>query len=202
MNKLTLSMLVSLIFVLGATLSATEVLAKESSAKDNSENTKNTRDDIYVSDNKLERVSVEWIDPKSFTDVRAADYSSERFRKRVFSQLEQHLDKLAQDLPAGQHLALSVTNVDLAGTIEPASFVGLRNTFRDIRVMRNIDIPRLSFHYELLDTDGAVLQSEDVVLKDMNYLSRSTTSFRDKPFEYEKKMLSKWFVKTIADTKA
>jgi hypothetical protein len=158
-------------------------------------------DDVFISDTKLERVSVKWIAPKSFRDVRASSSSNSKFRKHVFSQLEKHLDELAKDLPKGQFLRLSVTNVDLAGRVEPASFIGLSNTMDDIRVMRDIDIPRLSFTYELLDANGDILKREDVVLKNMNYLHDIHISFRNRPFEHEKKMLSEWFTSTFLNEK-
>jgi hypothetical protein len=154
-------------------------------------------EDIYTSDNTLNRISVQWLAPKKFTDVREANFSNAKFRKRVFSQLEKHLDKLAEDLPSGQTLAVSVTDVDLAGRIEPASFVGLSSTMDDVRVMRNVDIPRIEFTYQLLDANGVVLKSEEVNLKNMNYLHDIRFSGRDKPFGHEKRMLSKWFAKSL-----
>ncbi|MFT6268691.1 MAG: hypothetical protein ACJAVV_001506 [Alphaproteobacteria bacterium] len=163
---------------------------------------KEAQQDIYISDNELERVSVKWIEPKSFTDVREPNFSSEKFRRHVFSQLEKHLDKLAKDLPEGQLLSVSVSDVDLAGRIEPASFVGLSRSMEDIRILRNVDIPRIEFAYELLDENGNVLRSEEVSLKNMGYLHGSGISSRNKPFVHEKKMLSKWFAKNIIDEKA
>ena len=153
-------------------------------------------EDVYVSDNKLERVSVKWIEPKSFTDVKEPNFSSARFRKHVFSQLEKHLDELAKALPEGQSLNVTVTDVDLAGSIEFASFIGLR-TMDDIRIMRNVDIPRLQFMYELVDANGQVIKTEEVSLKDMNYLNDMSMRGRDRPFEHEKRMLSRWFAKSI-----
>ncbi|GAB56669.1 hypothetical protein GPUN_2554 [Glaciecola punicea ACAM 611] len=170
-------------------------LPLSASAKEKSE-------DVYISDNELQRVSVTWVEPKSYTDVRDANSSRTKFRRHVFTQLEKHIDELAEDLPAGQTLNVTVTNVDLAGRIEPASFVGFSNSMQDIRVMRNIDIPRIEFSYELVDADGTVIKSEEVNLKDMSYLNGIGISGRNKPFEYEKRMLSDWFAKSIVEDKA
>jgi hypothetical protein len=155
--------------------------------------------DIYISDNVLQRVSVKWVEPTSFTDVREPNFSSAKFRKRVFSQLEKHLDKLAKDLPAGQSLNIVVSDVDLAGRIEPASFIGFSRSMDDIRIMRNVDIPRLNFDYEIVDGTGNVIRSEKVSLKNMSYLHGRGISGRNKPFEHEKRMLSKWFAKSIIE---
>ena len=158
--------------------------------------------DIYISDNKLDRISVEWIEPKSFTDVRQANFSSAKFRKHVFNQLEKHLSKLAKDLPKGQVINFKITDLDMAGSVEPASIIGLSSSMEDVRVMRNIDIPRIKFEYELVDASGAVIKSAEVKLKDMNYLNDIRFSSRNKPYEHEKRMLSKWFSKNIIDAQA
>lgn len=155
--------------------------------------------DVYISDNELQRVSVKWIEPKSFTDVKERNFSNAKYRKHVFSQLEKHLDKLAKELPQGQSLMVSVTDVDLAGSFEPASFIGLSTSMDNIRIMRNVDIPRLEFTYQLIDASGKILRSEEVNLKNMNYLYGGSISGRNQSFAHEKKMLSKWFTKSIID---
>lgn len=158
--------------------------------------------EVYVSDNEFDRISVEWVEPKSFRDVKDGTFSSERFRKRVFNQLEKHLDKLASDLPEGQTISFKVTDLDLAGRIEPASFIGYSRSLDEVRIMRNVDIPRIKFEYALLDDKGEVIKKEDVNLKNMNYLNDVGMSNRNKPYEHEKRMLSRWFAKNIIDGQA
>lgn len=155
--------------------------------------------EIYISDNQFDRISVEWVEPKSFRDVKDGTFSSAKFRKNVFSQLEKHLNKLANDLPEGQSIRFKFTDVDLAGRVEPASFIGFSRSLDDIRVMRNIDIPRIKFEYELLNGKGEVIRAEEVNLKNMNYLNEAGMTSRHKPYKYEKRMLSKWFSKNIID---
>lgn len=155
--------------------------------------------DVYISENEFDRISVEWVEPKSFRDVKDSNFSSERFRKNVFNQLEKHLNKLASDLPEGQSIKFIVTDLDLAGRIEPASFLGYSRSLDDVRVMRNIDIPRIQFEYELVDEKGDVIRSEEVNLKNMNYLHDIGMANRNRPYKYEKRMLSRWFAKNILD---
>ena len=155
--------------------------------------------DVYISDNQFERISVEWVEPKSFRDVKDSNFSSERFRKNVFNQLEKHLNKLASDLPEGQSIRFRITDLDLAGRIEPASFLGYTRSLDDVRIMRNIDIPRIQFEYELVDDKGTVIRAEEVDLKNMNYLNDAGMASRNKPYKYEKRMLSRWFSKNIID---
>jgi len=160
------------------------------------------KNDIYTSDNQFDRISVKWVEPKTFSDVREANYSTAKSRERVFNQLEKHLDKLAEDLPEGQTINFTFTNVDLAGRVEPASFIGLSNSISDVRVMRDVDIPRIKFEYELVDTNGAVIRAEEVNLKNMNYLREIRLSSRNSPYEHEKQMLSEWFSKNIIEDRA
>jgi hypothetical protein len=155
------------------------------------------KSDVYVSDNELDRISVAWVAPKKFTDVKEANFSSSKFRKHVFNHLEKHLDKLAQDLPEGQKMSFEMTNLDLAGRVEPGRMLGLGIGMDDVRVMRDIDIPRIKFTYTVTDANGQVIKTEDVNLKDMGYLDSSNHIRRDRPFFYEKDMLSKWFKKEV-----
>lgn len=150
--------------------------------------------EIYMTDNELKRVSVKWIDPSSFRDIRPANQSRLKYRNHVFTNIEEHFDKLAEDLPEGQTLEVSVTNVDLAGRVEPGRFLGLTNNLNDVRVMTNIDVPRISFEYAILDSNGNKIKSEEVELKDMSYLMHGTRSFSARDaFGYEKRMITKWF---------
>ena len=145
------------------------------------------------------RVTVEWINPKKFTDTRPTNMSSTKHREHLFKQLEEHLEELAEQLPAGQSLSLSVTDVDLAGRVEPGAFSGLVNTMSDVRIIREIDSPRLKFSYQLFDANGAVLKAQDVSLKDMSFMSGFSSRQSDSPYVYEKRMLTKWFKDTFSE---
>lgn len=161
-------------------------------------------ENVYVSDNQFERISVEWIEPKSFRDVKDGNFSSAKFRKNVFNHLEKHLNKLASDLPEGQTINFKVNDLDLAGTVEPASFIGLGHGrgLDEVRIMRNVDIPRIRFEYQLVDAKGAVIKSEEVSLKNMNYLNDISMTRRNEPYRHEKRMLSEWFSKNIIEERA
>lgn len=166
-------------------------------ATENEDTGKNESNEIYTSDNTYERVNIKWIKPKSFTDVKNASFSSSKYRKHVFKQLEKHFDKLSQTLPLGQSLVINVTDLDLAGRVEPGGYSGFSGGLDDVRIMRTIDIPRIKFEYQLVDTAGKLIKSEQINLKDMNYLDTGYSVKRNRPFAYEKKMLSKWFKKNF-----
>ncbi|MEH6709969.1 MAG: DUF3016 domain-containing protein [Paraglaciecola polaris] len=139
------------------------------------------------------KVEVIWQNSDKYTDVRSANESRTRFKERTFTQLEEYLTELAEALPNEQTLKITVTNLDLAGQVWPASFVGFGHSASDVRLIKSIDIPRIAFNYELLDSAGAVLQQGEQKLKDMSFQDRHNPFFSSETLRYEKNMLRMWF---------
>jgi len=133
---------------------------------------------------------VTWTDYKSYRDIEPGNDGRKQFRERTFRDLEKHFAKLAATLPEDQVLKIDVTDVDLAGDTNAA---GIHRT----RIVKQIYSPRMNFSYQLLDADGKVIQSEEVVVKDMNFMSGTSLKYRNKSLGYEKKMLDDWFEKTF-----
>lgn len=131
-----------------------------------------------------------WTDYKSYRDINEGNNGRKQFRERTFKELEKHFAQLAATLPADQTLKIDVTDVDLAGDTNAG---GMNRT----RIIKHMYSPRMNFSYELLDADGKVLQSDDVVVKDMNFMSGSNLKYRNKSLGYEKKMLDDWFKDTF-----
>ena len=148
-------------------------------------------------------VEITWQDPEKFDDVRSPSASRVKFRERIFKELDKYFNELAEDLPNGQKLVMNVTNVDLAGNVLPASFAGLGRSMSEVRVVKSIYIPRMSFSYQLLSSDGEVLQEEEVKLKDMSFLNSHNRFFSSDTLRYEKNMIEEWFEDEFAksDTK-
>ncbi|MFQ3206112.1 MAG: hypothetical protein ACI9IT_000246 [Glaciecola sp.] len=146
-------------------------------------------------------VLIEWIEPKKFRDVRHPTMSRKRHRESVLLELETFFTSLGEELPEGHKLNLRVTDLDLAGTVQPPGMVGLRNFpnrgIENYRIVRNIDIPRMTFSYELVDDQGKILQQEEVNLKDMSFLSRAGSANKNTSLKYEKVMISRWFKETF-----
>jgi hypothetical protein len=133
---------------------------------------------------------VTWTDYKSYRDIDSGNDGRKQFRERTFKDLEKHFAKLAEMLPAGQTLKIDVTDVDLAGDTHHG---GVNRT----RIVKEIYSPRMNFSYQILDADGSVIKSDDVVVKDMNFMSGSSLKYRNKSLGYEKKMLDEWFNETF-----
>lgn len=135
-------------------------------------------------------VSVDWQEPEKFRDVKPANESKKRFRERTLTLLEEHFSELAEQLPADYELVLKVTDLDLAGNVE-------FGRTQPIRIVRQIFIPSIDFEYELLDAQKQMLQSAEVELKDMNFLSHVRSRYNNESLGYEKRMLDDWFKSTF-----
>jgi hypothetical protein len=138
-------------------------------------------------------VEIEWDKPEKYRDVRPSNESRKRFRESTFEQINEYMNELALTLPNNQKLLMKVSDLDLAGQVWPASFVGLGNGGSDVRIVKNIDIPRIDFSYQLLDESGEVVQQAAVKLKDMSFLDRSSHFFKSESLRFEKNMLQHWF---------
>jgi hypothetical protein len=133
---------------------------------------------------------VTWTDYKSYRDIDPGNENRKSFRDRTFKSLEKHFTELASNLPKDQILKIDVTDVDLAGDTNAA---GIHRT----RIIKQLYSPRMNFSYQLIDADGKVVKSDDVVVKDMNFMSGNNLKYRSKSLGYEKKMLDDWFEETF-----
>ncbi|WP_133468723.1 DUF3016 domain-containing protein [Paraglaciecola marina] len=145
------------------------------------------------------QVEVQWQNPEKYRDVRPASESRKQFRESTFKKLDAYLQELSSKLPDGSKLLMTVTDLDLAGQVWPASFTGLGRGSSDIRVIKDVDIPRMTFNYQLMSNTGEILKGADVDLKDMSFLSRTNHRFRRDTLGYEKSMLKRWFDKEFSE---
>ena len=145
-------------------------------------------------------VKITWEEPETYSDVKPTNESRKRFRERTLEDLEQHIVELASDLPESQVLSMTVTNVDLAGQVWPSQFVGFGSGGgSDVRIIKRIDIPRMTFSYSLTNAEGQVILSgEDVKLKDMDFMDSTIRRNRTESLTYEKAMLNDWFADTFS----
>jgi len=133
---------------------------------------------------------VTWTDHEKYRDIHPGNEGRKKFHERTFKNLEKHFAKLAENLPEGQMLKVNVTDVDLAGDARSGGI-------NQLRVVKEIYYPRMNFSYELINTDGSIATSGEIVLKDMNFMMGSNLKYRNKSLGYEKKMLDDWFFDTF-----
>lgn len=155
---------------------------------------------LFIPAVQAAEVSVTWQDPDSYRDIDPANQSRSAFRKSVFTQFEAYFAELAEDLPDDAKWDITVTNVDLAGQVWPASFVGVGSAAGDVRMVKRVDIPRIAFSYTLKDASGTVLKSADVSLKDMAFMERVSARSGNDNLRYERYMLKDWFEEELGDS--
>jgi hypothetical protein len=136
-------------------------------------------------------VTVTFDHPDRYTDLKesANDTENDWGQKDYLPQFQEHLVKEATRLLApGQHLAITVTDIDLAGDFEP--WRGPQ--FSDVRIVKDIYIPRIKLTFKLTDAAGAVVKEGERNLSDMAFQMRMTNGFASDPLRYEKQMLTDW----------
>jgi len=139
-------------------------------------------------------VKVEYKDYKKFTDMKPANEPRGSYEKRTMASFDKIFADLAKKLPEGYSWNVVVTDIDLAGDVNYM----FTQTGQQIRVIKDIFIPRINFSYTLFDQNKAVVAEEnDLKLKDMGFMSRISNTRADQPFEHEKVMLERWFKDTL-----
>jgi hypothetical protein len=131
-------------------------------------------------------VKITWTEPGKYRDIYSGNQGKKRFQENTFKALEKHLLKLAKALPESQLLEIEVFDVDLAGDVHAGGM-------RDIRVIKDLYFPRIKFSYQLLNSEKAIILSDNVNLKDMSFMMGNSSKYRNKSLGYEKKMLDDWF---------
>ncbi len=133
------------------------------------------------------RVSVVFVEPQKFTDLKRdswGDYSPD-----LAGQLQAFMQETGERyVPAGMHLVIKVTDVDLAGDFEPQ----LGPSFADVRMVRAVYPPRIKLEFSLTDAKGAVLNSGSREITDLAFQMRAAWP-ADDYLRYEKEILRDWF---------
>jgi hypothetical protein len=134
------------------------------------------------------QVEVTYVSPENFTDFKDSSMSTDKGRDYLTAAFTKHIRKIAKEvLPAGTHLEVKFTDINLAGEYEPQR--GPR--FDEVRIMKEIYPPRMVLDFRLLGADGKVLAEGNRHLIDMNYQSNSR-AFDDDPLRYDKTLLTDW----------
>ncbi len=133
-------------------------------------------------------VEVNWLEPEHFADIGASNDTRQHYQDQVLTDLEAHFKQAGKNLPEDQTLVVNVTDLDLAGYLEyfhPSYPFGLR-------VVRDIDYPRITLDYELKAADGSTLATGSEKLKDMGFHYSSVNIRYAEPLDYEKRMIDRW----------
>jgi len=131
-------------------------------------------------------VNVTWKNPDKYRDIHAGNSSKNHFRKTTFKDLEKHLSKLAEGLPANQTLEIEVTDIDLAGDVHLGGV-------HQMRVVKDIYYPRFKFQFKLLAADDSVILTKEENIKNVGFMINHHLKYRNKSLGFEKQLLDEWF---------
>ncbi|MFZ6875635.1 DUF3016 domain-containing protein [Undibacterium sp. Di27W] len=140
-------------------------------------------------------VKVAWQEPEKFTDIRPSNESKPDFQVRLIKEFDQIFADLAKKLPDGYQWDVTVTDVDLAGDVRPF----FHHTMNDVRVIKDLYWPRMSFNFDLKDEQGKSIASGTENVKDMSFLFHVGVASGHSNFQYEEQMLRDWFGKQQRD---
>src|SRR5690242_2917764 len=143
------------------------------------------------------RVEVNWSNPADFSEAKES-YGTGLGRQppdEWLGELAKHLRYRAERvLPQQEHLDVTFTNIQRAGTYEP--WRGPR--FQDVRVIKDIYPPRIDLNFTLTDASGAVVKQGTRELRDPSFLQRGRLNEND-PLRFEKRMLDDWLRSEFPD---
>ncbi|MFI5336496.1 MAG: DUF3016 domain-containing protein [Opitutales bacterium] len=133
-------------------------------------------------------VTVNYIEPEKFTDFRQDRYGSDAGQAELMQIFTDHLNRIGRRvLEPGQRLEVKFTDIDLAGEFEP--WRGAE--FDDVRIMKDLYIPRATLEFRLLGADGKVLSEGKRQLRDLSYLLNNVQPASD-GLRFDKQMLTDW----------
>ena len=135
----------------------------------------------------VSRVSVVFVKPEKFTDVKRADFkpNSEAILDAIAGFMREMGEKT---LPPQMNLDLRITDIDLAGNFEP-----WRGPQSDqVRITNQVYPPRFALEFRVTDARDQVIASGKRNLTDLNYQLRTFYPMDDY-LRYEKDLLRQWF---------
>lgn len=139
-------------------------------------------------------VTVVWQEPDDYRDVKTGSGIQSRYQNHVFATLGQHLQrKIEPLLSEGQKATITVTDLDLAGDVRPT----FGATPNDIRVVKGVYPPRMTFSYQVINGNNEVKASGKEDLSDLGFDNRSGMPYRNESLRYEMIMLDDWISRTL-----
>lgn len=140
-----------------------------------------------------DRVQVTFDHPEKFRDIKDHDMPTDKGEAYILSQLKDFIVKRATGyLPAGYSVAITFTDIDLAGEFEPWRGPQWDN----VRIVKDIYPPDFRFSYTISDADGKAVKSGTEDLHDMNFQMRVMIDTSDS-LRYEKDILNDWLRDTL-----
>lgn len=146
---------------------------------------------LGAADAPSDNVTVSFHESDKFTDARS-HWGGETDR-HYLDTLAKHLKATAaKQLAPGQKLEVTFTDVDLAGDFIPGDA-----RRQDVRVIKEIYIPRQHLTFRVIDAEGRVVKDGERRLSDINFMNNISLVGRNEPLFYDKELLSAWLNKEL-----
>jgi hypothetical protein len=140
------------------------------------------------------RIQMEFVNPEKFTDFKADASGSQKGRENYLGQLKTYLVQQAgSQLPQGQRLSISITNIDMAGDFEPWRSQSLTN----VRLVKDQYPPRIDLSFKIMDAKGNVIRENTRELRNLSFM-RDASINRQDPLRHEKNLLDDWLRRELA----
>ncbi len=145
----------------------------------------------------VSRAEVTFVDPEKFTDAADGYRGSDWGRDANLETLKEHIERKASIyIPEGQKLLVKITDVDLAGELEP----GRGPQLQDVRIVKDIYSPRVELSFQLVGADGAVIKEGTRRLTNLAFMMDIHWD-RSDPRVYDKRLLEDWLRSEFAKKK-
>ncbi|OAM91335.1 DUF3016 domain-containing protein [Termitidicoccus mucosus] len=138
-----------------------------------------------------ENVTVTFEHPENFTDVKDSFTGSlDKVRDGYLEDLADHIkENASRFLGDGQKLAVTITDVDMAGDFEP----GRGPSAMDIRVIKQIYPPRINLGFKVTDAAGATVREGTRQLRNLDFMNDPVATMRSsETLRYEKALIDNW----------
>lgn len=134
-------------------------------------------------------MEVVFVHPDSYTDLG----ETQDGRDQALVVLTEHLQKMAERLPQGLRLRLEITDIDLAGSPNPALAENVR------QFSGGGDRPQIKLRY-LLRAGEQTLKSGEANIYNVNYLQHRRPTYQGvRELVHERRMLDDWFDSNFKD---
>ncbi|TAL75313.1 MAG: DUF3016 domain-containing protein [Rhodanobacter sp.] len=148
---------------------------------------------VHAAETPAGNITVTYEHPDQFTEARKLRaLAPSRLDDGYLATLKTFIETRAgRMLPPGDHLAITVTDIDRAGSFEP--WLGPR--LQDVRIIKDIYPPRIDLHFRLTNGEGKLVREGTRKLRDPGFMYDTATRFGSGNLRYEKALLDRWLAK-------
>lgn len=146
---------------------------------------------LHAADATQAAVTVNFHESEKFTDA-SSRFGGETDKDYLETLAKCVQKEAAKRLAPGQRLEVTFTDIDLAG-----EFIPTDPRKMDIRIVKDIYMPRQTLSFRLLDADGKVVKEGERRLTDMNFMNNARLVGRNEPLFYDMALLEDWLAKEL-----